>query len=393
MAMKQKRQTSGRLLSVLLVLCCSSQCCSAVQLCSGTITSTVNDNVQCDGNCVLDGATINGNIDCTTGTLLVKGGSIVNGGLAVSGSVTTVDLEDATVSGAVTVNSASSLTTLTVTSSATLGSVTVTDTSGDTVLAGQIDGVTLIDSGDLFINGVTSSSGGVSVTGGTGIVSVCGSTITSLMVLERSGDVVVDATLAGCAASTLSVGFTVAKGTGSVTVKGADLASSDFIVSEYDGDIILQDAQVSDILVASNTGSLTITNANADSDSSITEHDGSITLTDVTSLGDFLVNDVTGNVELKDSALGLEDAKLSLIDGTVTITNNVNLNLEVKDSGGAVSISGNTITQSNISNNMGGVSIVGNSFVSLSCSANSPAPTGSGNTADFPDGQCVSGFP
>lgn len=376
----------------LLIACCSSLGSAQVQ-CSGAISSTtINNNVECNGDCVLDAATINGNLNCATGTLLAKGSSVITGAAIISGSVTTVDLEGVTIQGAVSVSSASSLTKITVTSAADLNSLSVTDTSGDIDVAGTITSITLTNSGDFFADGLT-ATGGMTVTGGNGVVDICSSTIGSLTIQEHTGAVIIDSTLAGCGASTLSTGFTATKGTGDVTVKGADLSTSDFIVSEYDGDAILQDAQVSDILISKNTGSLTITNADADSDTTITTQDGSVTLTDITTLGDFLVSDVTGNVEFKDSDFGLEDATFTLVDGTVTVTNNINLNLEVKETGGAVSITANTITDSNISKNTGGVSIVDNTFDALACADNTPAPTGSGNTVTTATGQCSSGFP
>ena len=89
----------------------------------------------------------------------------------------------------------------------------------------------------------------------------------------------------------------------------------------YNGDIILQDTEISDLLISKNKGSLTVTNVDADSDTSITQQDGSVTLTNFDSLGDFLINDVTGNLEFKDSDSSLEDVIISFVDGTVTIKN------------------------------------------------------------------------
>ena len=378
-------------LAVFLVVSWISFCSAQVQ-CSGTLTGTINNNVACNGDCVLNGATINGNVQCSTGTLVANGNTVITGTVTISGSATSATLEDVIVLGATSVTSASSLVQFTLTSSANLTSVTVTDTPGDTVLAGTITSFSLTNSGDLFVDGLT-TTGSITVTGGNGVVEICGSTIGSLLLDQRTGDVDIDASVSGCAATTLNVGFTATKGTGAVTLNGATLSNGDFIVSEYNGDVILQDTEISDLLISKSKGSLTVTNVDADSDTSITEQDGSVTLTNFDSLGDFLINDVTGNLEFKDSDSGLEDVIISFVDGTVTVKNNVNLNLEVKETGGMVMIADNTVTNSNISKNTGGVSIVGNTFNSLSCSDNTPAPTGSGNTVTFPDGQCASGFP
>ena len=319
-------------LLLLVALCCNSICSAQVQ-CSGTLSGTINNNVECDGDCVLDGATVNGNVDCSTGTLLARGSSTINGGVTISGSVTSVDLEAVIVNGAVTVTNASSLTTFTTTSAATLGPVVVTDTSCDVVLSGQIDGLTLTNSGYLFLDGLSSANGGVSVTGGTGFVDICGSTIGSLSVSEHTGDIVIDATLQDCGVSTVRVSL------------------------------------------------------------SITSHYGNVRLSNFISMTNLLVNSVTGNVELRESNLGWEDAVFVLVDGSVTIASNFDLNLVVKECGDAVSISENVITNSNIRQNLGGVSMVDNTIHSLSCSDNVPRPTGSGNNITFPAGQCSSGFP
>ena len=378
---------------VFILLSCTPSLSSALVLCSGTLMGTTNDNVECDGNCVLDVATINGNVLCSTGSLQAKGGSTITGTLTFSGSVTSGDLQAVTVNGAVSVSSASSLTALTTTSSTTLGPLTVTGTTGDFDLAGTITSVSLTNSGDLFTDGLT-ATGGVTVTGGTGVVDICGSTLGSLTILQHTGNIVIDATLTGCAASTLSTGFSATKGTGDVTVKGADLSSSDFIVSEYVGNVVLQDADVSDLLVSKSEGTVTITNVDADSDTKITEHDGDVTLTNVESLGDFMVDTVTGDVVFELSDFGAEDAVFSFIDGDVTIKDNTDFSVEVKETGGLVSFTDNTVVSTaNINKNSGGVSILRNTITTLSCSDNTPAPTGSGNTVTFSSGQCTGGFP
>lgn len=59
---------------------------------------------------------------------------------------------------------------------------------------------------------------------------------------------------------------------------GANLPSGDFIVSEYNGGIDLQEARVSDIQVVNSTGSLTIINVISDSNISISGQLGDVVL-------------------------------------------------------------------------------------------------------------------
>ena len=47
------------------------------------------------------------------------------------------------------------------------------------------------------------------------------------------------------------------------------------------------------------------------------------------------------------------------------------------------------ITVASVNKNTGGVDISGNNITTLSCSDNTPAPTGSGNTIGLLDGQCA----
>ena len=55
--------------------------CSAQLPCNGVVSGTVKSDVMCTGDCVLDGATISGNVLCSTGTLVAKGSTTISGNI------------------------------------------------------------------------------------------------------------------------------------------------------------------------------------------------------------------------------------------------------------------------------------------------------------------------
>ena len=355
----------------LIVTQCSHDC-SAVVFCSSQLTGTINDNVECSGACTLNGATVNGDVICPTGSLVVNGDATVTGKISLSGSVTAAEIDTATANGALEVTSAGSLDEVVI-KSATLGSVSFLNT--DT---------------DLSADGLTTTT--VTVTGGNAVVELCGSSISGLVsVLEHTGNVVVDSTPANCAATTLSGGLSAAKGSGSVTVKGATIQSGDFVVLEYTGgDVTLEDATVSDLTLTKNTGSLSVINVNVDSDTSVTSQDGNVVLRDFATLGDVtIISLLDGDVTLEDSDLGSEDITISNAND-VTIRNNVDLNAVVQENDGLVKIVDNVSPTGvfAVNKNTGGVEIDGNTLSSLACTDNNPAPTGSDNTVTTATGQC-----
>ena len=427
--------------------------CSAQVNCNGVVSGNITSGVTCSrgGDCILDGATISGNVQCSSGTLLAKGNSFISGNVLLSGSITRAELDAVTVLGVVDVKEASSLVELVIKNTATLGSVIIENVPGDVVVAGSLTGLEISGSGNLFANNL-SSDAIILVKGGNGIIELCGSFLGGLLVEERTGDVEVNANNANCNPTTLDRGFTANKGSGRVRLIGAILSSGDFIVSEYNGNVTLQEAQVSDVKVAKNNGSLTIHDIFADSDMTITEHVGSVTIHNVlavsdisitgqvgsltirnvlavsdtaitghvdtltilnvfadgdtvitgqvgnvvvrnlTTKGDFAIKEVQGNVTLRDSNFTLEDISIVLVSGAVTVQNNTELSLTVEEIGGMVQIIDNVIVDGSVNKNSGGVSFFGNVFESLSCSDNNPAPSGIGNTISFPIGQCATGL-
>ena len=410
-----------------------SRSCSAQRNCNGVLSGIINNNVRCTGDCTLDGATVNGNVFCSSGTLLVKGSSVITGGILLQGTVTNAELKSATVQGTVEVNQAASLAQLVIAATATLNSVQVVNTAGDVIVAGSFTNLQLIGSGNFFANSITNNLASVSVNGGTGIISVrdsilsglsvdvragnveldnvttatsisvkgangivklCDSSLGGLSVEEREGDIEVNANAENCGPTTLDGGLSAVKGSGAVTVIGASLPSGDFIVSSYTGDVIFSEAtNASDILLQTNTGTLTISNVLVDSDTTITGQEGTVLVKEVNTTGDFALSGVQGDVTLKDNNFGLEDISILLVSGAVTVENNTDLSLSVQEVGGMVQIIGNDIANGNVNKNTGGVLFLDNVFITLSCTDNVPVPSGSGNTVTFPDGQCASGFP
>ena len=363
--------------------------CSAQLACNGVVSGIINSDVTCNGDCVLDSATVNGNVLCSTGTLLAKGSSSVSGNIQVDGSVTRIELDAVTVSGAVEIKNANSLNEIIIQQAATLTSVTITNTPASIEVSGSLSTIAVTDGGNFVADDLT-TIGRVSVSGGNGIVEICGSSIGGVLsVTERTGNINIDTNIANCDPTTLVGGVTIQLGTSAVTIRGANMQNGDIGILQNTGAIVLDQLQVSDLNLEKNMGTLSITGVNTDSDSTIIEHTGDILLTNVAFIGDAIIKDVEGSVVLADSDISLEDVSITLVTEDVTVDNNIDLNLTVEQVQGAVTMTDNTITVASVNKNTGGVDISGNNITTLSCSDNTPAPTGSGNTIGSPDGQCA----
>ena len=363
--------------------------CSAQMACNTVVSGTINSDVTCTGDCVLDAATVNGNVLCSTGTLLAKGGSSVTGNIQADGSVTEIKLDDVTVSGAVEIKDANSLTDVIIQPSATLNSVVIDNTPASIEASGTLGTLAVTNGGDLVVDDLT-TTGGITVSGGDGTIEICGSSIGgALSVTEQNGDINVDTNIVNCAATDLVGGVTIKLGTSAVTIRGADIQGGDIGISDNTGDVTLDQLQVSDLILEKNSGTLSINDVTTNSDSTIIEHTGDILLSNLAIGGDASIKDVDGSVMLTDSNLSLEDISITLVTEDVTVDNNIDLNLTVEEVEGAVTISDNTITVASVNKNTGGVDLSGNTITTLSCSDNAPAPTGSSNTITSPDGQCA----
>ena len=364
--------------------------CSAQMACNTIVSGTINSDVTCTGDCVLDAATVNGNVLCSTGTLLAKGGSSITGNIQADGSVTEIKLNDVTVSGAVEIKNANSLTDVIIQPSATLNSVVIDDTPASIEVSGTLGTLAVTNGGDLVVDDLT-TTGGITVSGGDGTIEICGSSIGGVLLVtgENNGEINIDTNIVNCDATDLVGGVMITLGTSTVTIRGANIESGDIGISDNTGAITLDQLQVSDMLLQRNSGTLSINDVTTNSDSTIIEHTGDILLSNLVIVGDTRIKDVDGSVSLSNSNLSLEDISITLVTEDVTVDKNIDLNLTVEEVEGAVTISDNTITVASVNKNTGGVDLSGNTIITLSCSDNAPAPTGSSNTITFPDGQCA----
>ena len=363
--------------------------CSAQMACNGVVTGTINSDVTCTGDCVLDGATVNGNVLCSTGTLLAKGGSSITGNIQADGAVTEIELDAVTVSGAVEIKNANSLNEVIIQQTATLTSVVINNTPASVEVSGSISTIAMTDGGNLVADDLT-TTGGITVSGGDGIIEICGSSIGgALSVTGRTGDINIDTNIANCDPTDLIGGVTIQLGTSAVTIRGANIQNGDIGILGNTGAVVLDQLQVSDLNLEKSDGTLSISDVSTNSDLIIIEHTGDVLLSNLAIGGDASVRNVEGSVMLTDSNLNLEDISIVLVSEDVTVDNNIDLNLTVEQVEGAVAITDNTITVASVNKNTGGVNITGNNITTLSCSDNTPAPTGSGNNINFPDGQCA----
>ena len=376
-------------LVVILYVVGFAHLCSAQLACDGIVSGTVNSDVSCTGECVLDGATVNGNVFCSAGTLLAKGSSSITGNIQADGTVMDIELDAVTVSGAVEIKNANSLNEVVIQQTATLTSLIINNTPASVEVSGSLGTIEMTNGGNLVADDLT-TTGGITVSGGDGIIEICGSSIGgALSVTGQNGNININTNIANCDATDLIGGVAIKLGTSVVTIRGANLQNSDIGVLENTGAVTLDQLQVSDLNLEKSDGTLSISDVTTNSDLIIIEHTGDVLLSNLAIGGDANIKDVEGSVMLTDSNLNLEDISIILVSEDVTVNNNTNLNLTVEENDGAVTISNSTINVASVNKNTGGVDITGNTITTLSCSDNTPAPTGSGNTVGAPDGQCA----
>ena len=424
-----------QVITTLMVLGLNYQYCSAQAACNGVLTGTFNNGVVCvvGNNCTLDGATVFGNVLCSSGRLLAVGNSLITGNVQINDQVTRVELDAVTVLGAVQVADINVLNELIITELANVGPVTVSNApNAEVKVSGELQSLDLDNSGNLIANNLLTNAS-VSIKASNGFIVICGSFLGGLLVDQHTGDIEINANVPNCGPTVIVGGLIASRGSGQVRVIGADLPSGDFIVSEYTGDISLQNIPtVSDIMSQQNSGSLTISNLTADSDTSIisqvgsialqelvlngdftvaevngninatditttgdlsiTKVDGNITVEELNTAGDFLITEVDGRVVLQDSMFSFEDVSVIGVSETVEIIRNSDFSLTAEEIRGEVMVIDNNITNGKINKNTGGVVINNNVFAFLSCTDNVPAPIGNGNSISFGDGQCSSGL-
>ena len=128
---------------------------SAQLACNGVVSGTINSDVTCTGDCVLDGATVNGNVLCSTGTLLAKGSSSVTGNIQADGAVTEIKSDAVTVSGVVEINNANSLNEVIIQQTSTLISVIIDNTPASVEESGSPGTIEMTDGRNLVADDLT----------------------------------------------------------------------------------------------------------------------------------------------------------------------------------------------------------------------------------------------
>ena len=286
------------LIIAFLVVGSFSWFCFAQVACNELLVGTITDSIACSGACTLEGATVSGDVLCSTGSLVARGNTVINGNVMASGLVTRVELDAVNVLGSVTVIGASLLTEVVIMQAATLRSVKIENTPGNAVVAGSLTGLELIGSGNLFAANL-STLAIISISGGNGIIELCESLIGGLSVDEHVGDIEINANNENCSPTMFLGGLTVNKGSGRVRVIGANLPSGDFLVTEYSGDVTLQETQVSDVLVANTVGLLTLIDVLTDSDMSVSSQMGDVVLERVDVSGDKILEKNDGFLDVR----------------------------------------------------------------------------------------------
>ena len=161
------------------------------------------------------------------------------------------------------------------------------------------------------------------------------------------------------------------------------------------GDLSIQDVSLNgDLTISGIGGSVTMRDSNFTSMQfvSITLVDGDLLIQNLILDGNMAISLVSGNVVLKDTDFTLTLLSVLLVGGSLSIQNNIQLNILVQETSGMVQIINNQIDIGNVDKNMGGVKLCRNVFESLSCVDNMPAPFGSDNTILSGTGQCATGL-
>ena len=172
--------------------------------------------------------------------------------------MTDIELDAVTVSGAVDIKNANSLNKVIIQQTATLTSLVINNTPASVEVSGSIGTIAMTDGGDLVADDLT-TTGGITVSEGDGIIEICGSSIGgALSVTGQTGDINIDTNIANCDATDLIGGVTIQQGTSAVTIRGANLQNGDIGILLNTGAVMLDQLQVSDLNLEKNDGTLSI---------------------------------------------------------------------------------------------------------------------------------------
>lgn len=361
----------------------------AQMMCKGVVSAPnpiTSDVTVSGGACTIMGVNVTGSVVVNNGGSLLTSGAVrifgsinVNNGGSISLGPGTI------VSGGVTVFDSEALT---IGKAANVGSLKVHNVAS-TLVSGITALVSTSGPGALTISGGAVNGGGLSRQNAQGSTLLCGAVITGGISLESVQGGLQAVPSATCGASEISGTILVTKGSGDVSITAGMLLGADLIVSEQTGNVMVQDAHLSDITVTNIDGSVTLKSIVADSDGSVTGTSGNLLIKGSSFAGDFSTFGNKGTVTLDGNNFGLEDIAINNNMGKVTVINNVELSFKASENMAGLLIANNQITNAMLTKNKGGTVINNNSFESLDCADNSPSPTGSGNSVIIGKGQCL----
>jgi hypothetical protein len=354
---------------------------AAQTACNTTLSGTYDNITVTGGLCTLSNATVLGNVSVTAGGRLTTTGTTQINGSVEGFGAGNLTLTSGTVMGDVSVLNSQNIT---VGTAANIGALNSTN-SGTLTLRGTISKVTATDSMAVNITGATIATG-VIIDAGNANLTICGGAAISggIVMSNTNGGLLVGVT-AGCGVSSIDGTIIVSNGTGAVRLTGTTMASSDVLVTQQIGNVILNNVALSDLNVELLTGAVTLTNVTTDSDTKLKAISSTTTITGST-LGSDVTIETSAAVNLTGNNFTNESLLISGGTGTLTIANNLNLSVSVVERG-TVSFTGNNFGTAFFSKN-GALSVIGNTGTLLECVDNTPAPTGSSNTVTTKLGQC-----
>ena len=426
---------------------------SQVISCPPDRTGGTFDDVIVRRSCTLSGTTVRGSVmvsnraslTLTGGTevrgnvLVNSGGAITVGAATVLGDVSLLDSGNLSLgagaslgsvrvekSGSISMNGGSVASIeskesngITLTDATVVGGVTMEKSTGAlSVDGGSVASIASRESGGIGVANAKVFPGGVTLQKSTGSLVLCGSEIGlntdldpetddlgqgsgGITVFETTGDVLLVES-GSCASSRMRGSVAVAKGTGHVRLVGATLDSGDLSVFDQQGDVEVDGASLSDILIEKTTGGhVSLRDVTTDSDTTIAGNQGDVVI-DSSTLGSDVGIASNGSVAIRGNSFALEDVLVSKNRGPVVIERNCDLTLSILENAhvviannnptdasaaGATCTSGFGLTDVDVSKN-GNVSIVGNTGELLKCSDNGSI-SGADNDFTFTDGQCA----
>lgn len=173
-----------------------------------------------------------------------------------------------------------------------------------------------------------------------------------------------------------------------VTILDADLENSDFIATEWEGNIQLGSKMatttllLSDLSASDVKGSVTLAKADVNSDITVSNVKGDVAIDLISSLGDISIAEIKGTVEVTGSTLdgfSIENVKgnnnvlveensfqgsggsVKGVKGSVVVTRNTDASIFVSEVSGPVTVSDNTdYNEIFVDKNTGGITVTNN---------------------------------